>query len=253
MKKYNTKQYVELFHLLFLDFLGRKLDKRFYILKGGCNLRFFMKSIRYSEDIDLDVHEIPKEKLTDAVDGILDSRPFAQILRVNGMTIKTWSAPKQTETTQRWKLLLNTADLSLPFNTKIEFSRRGINYKQLFEPIDPLLISTYSLTPVMSSHYIQQAAYQQKIEALVNRTATQARDIFDLHLLLCSGVDTELDGFRLRNRIDEAVSNAMSVTYDMFKGQVFSYLHPDYHFRYATESIWDEMVLRVVEALEGEK
>jgi len=38
MTKYTTIQYVELFHLLFLDQLGRKLDKRFYALKGGCNL-----------------------------------------------------------------------------------------------------------------------------------------------------------------------------------------------------------------------
>ena len=38
--------YIERFHLLFLAQLGQKLDKRFYALKGGCNLRFFFKSIR---------------------------------------------------------------------------------------------------------------------------------------------------------------------------------------------------------------
>jgi hypothetical protein len=50
---------VELFHLLFLDQLGRKLDKRVYALKEGYNLRFFMKSIRYSEDMDIDIQTIP--------------------------------------------------------------------------------------------------------------------------------------------------------------------------------------------------
>ena len=59
MTKYTTIQYVELFHLLFLDQLGRKLDKRFYALKGGCNLSFFMKSIRYSEDMDIDIRTAP--------------------------------------------------------------------------------------------------------------------------------------------------------------------------------------------------
>ena len=39
-------EYIERFHLLFLAQLGQKLDKRFYALKGGCNLRFFFKSIR---------------------------------------------------------------------------------------------------------------------------------------------------------------------------------------------------------------
>jgi len=39
MEKYIPRQYVELFHLLFLTQIGRKLDKRFYALKGGCNMR----------------------------------------------------------------------------------------------------------------------------------------------------------------------------------------------------------------------
>ena len=55
--------YIERFHLLFLVQLGQKLDKRFYALKGGCNLRFFLKSIRYSEDMDLDVQTIPVSEL----------------------------------------------------------------------------------------------------------------------------------------------------------------------------------------------
>ena len=46
---------IEQFHLLFLDQLGRKLDKRHYALKGGCNLRFYLRSIRFSEDMDLDL------------------------------------------------------------------------------------------------------------------------------------------------------------------------------------------------------
>jgi predicted nucleotidyltransferase component of viral defense system len=46
---------IELFHLLFLRQIEGKLDKKLYALKGGCNLRFFFKSIRYSEDIDFDI------------------------------------------------------------------------------------------------------------------------------------------------------------------------------------------------------
>ena len=140
-----------------------------------------------------------------------------------------------------------------PFNTKIEFSRRGANDEQVFEAVDPLLINTYSLTPVMVNHYTSKAAYQQKIEALITRSVTQARDVFDLHLLLCSGADSCLDNFKLNNRIDEAVSNAMSVTYDLFKGQVLSYLHADYQSQYSAESVWDDMVLKVTESLSGEK
>ncbi len=58
MAHYNVMQYTEQFHLLFLSLLGRKIDKRFYALKGGCNLRFFLESFRYSEDMDLDVETV---------------------------------------------------------------------------------------------------------------------------------------------------------------------------------------------------
>jgi hypothetical protein len=48
-------QIVEQFHLLFLAQLGRRLDKTLYVVKGGCNLRFFHRSVRLSEDVDSDV------------------------------------------------------------------------------------------------------------------------------------------------------------------------------------------------------
>ena len=118
MTRYNSIQYVELFHLLFLDQLGRKVDKRVYALKGGCNLRFFMKSIRYSEDMDIDIQTnlptVPKDRLRSTVAGILASKPFTQILQVHGITIGHWSEPKQTATTQRWKAGLSISHPSWP-------------------------------------------------------------------------------------------------------------------------------------------
>ncbi len=256
MTKYTTIQYVELFHLLFLDQLGRKLDKRFYALKGGCNLRFFMKSIRYSEDMDIDIQTTPptisKDRLRSTVAGILTSKPFAQILQVHDIVISHWSEPKQTATTQRWKagLSINGANILLP--TKIEFSRRGMKGHTLFDAVDPELVRNYHLSPIMASHYDGSTAYEQKVDALLSRVSTQARDIFDLNLLLNSGIDRKISGSRLRNRLHEAESNVMSVTFDIFKSQVLSYLPPDYQRQYDSPSVWDDMVLRVVEALREE-
>ena len=78
MNAYGPVQYVELFHLLLLDQLGRKLDKRHFALKGGCNLRFFLKSIRYSEDMDLDAQTVPPDVLQERVRLIPDSKPFSR-------------------------------------------------------------------------------------------------------------------------------------------------------------------------------
>src|ERR1035437_4541314 len=125
MKTYAPIQYVEQFHLLFLDQLGRRLDERYFALKGGCNLRFFLKSIRYSEDMDIDIQDVLRSRLREKVNAILDSKPFAQILQVRGVRIDHKSEPKQTDTTQRWKFTLLANDSTAPLHTKIEFSRRG--------------------------------------------------------------------------------------------------------------------------------
>jgi len=97
-------QNVELFHLLLLSFLGKKLDKKRYILKGGCNLRFFFGSPRYSEDMDLDLVDLPVHVVRDTLNTMLNSKPFHQALQVHGIEIEHVTEHKQSETTQRWKL-----------------------------------------------------------------------------------------------------------------------------------------------------
>ncbi|MEI7879895.1 MAG: nucleotidyl transferase AbiEii/AbiGii toxin family protein [bacterium] len=241
---------IEQFHLLFLDQLGRKLDKRHYALKGGCNLRFYLKSIRYSEDMDIDVQLTSVESLQDRVDQILKGASFARILQARGVAITHCSSPKQTDTTQRWKLAITSKGSELPLHTKIEFSRRGMSDPVVFEPVDSLIMREYQLTPILASHYPPEVAFRQKVNALIHRSQTQARDIFDLDHLLRSGVSAQ--GMVLPAQWGEAQQNALSVSYDAFKSQVFSYLAPEYQAQYDAPEVWDEMVMRVVDALKGE-
>jgi len=248
MNAFGPLQYVEQFHLLFLDQLGRKLDKRYFALKGGCNLRFFLKSIRYSEDMDLDVQTVPRALLQDKVRMILDSKPFSQILQVRDIQIAQWTEPKQTDTTQRWKLILHITGSAMPLPTKIEFSRRGMQDESQFEPVDPELIRSYRLAPIMASHYPIDIAYRQKVGALANRTLTQARDVFDLNLLINSGARKELPD-ELKKCCRKAQENAMSVTFATFKSQVLAYLTEEYRAQYDSDSVWETMQLTVVEAL----
>ena len=243
-------QYIEQFHLLFLDQLGRRLDKRYFALKEGCNLRFFLKSIRYSEDMDLDVQKVPRDVLQEKVRLILNAKPFSQILQVRDIQITHLAEPKQTDTTQRWKLMLRTTDSAAPLHTKIEFSRRGMPAEPLFEPVDPELIRSYRLAPILASHYPGEIAYRQKVGALANRTLTQARDVFDLYLLINSGVKTELPDELKKCRL-KAQENAMSVTFATFKSQVLAYLPVECRAQYDSDSVWETMQLTVVEALGG--
>jgi len=247
---FSARQHVELFHLLFLVQLGQKLDKRYYALKGGCNLRFFHKSLRYSEDIDLDLQDISPEKIVAVTDAILTSKPFADILFVHGMAIGKWSKPKQTDTTQRWKIALAVKDSDVTLPTKVEFSRRGMTLNTSFAAIDPLIVKFYRLTPLLLNHYDAHAAYEQKITALINRKETQARDVFDIGHLLNAGVDPALSSPDLRERLQQAIDNILSITFPVFKSQVLSFLHPDYQRQYDSEEVWHDLLLKMVERLE---
>src|SRR5260221_4376790 len=123
---YTTPQLVEIFHILFLRSLQGKLEKSLYALKGGCNLRFFFKSIRYSEDIDLDASIIHKDTLLKNINKILDGPALKATLLTKGIELLGYSTPKQTATTQRWKCQLRAVGSNTPIPTKIEFSRRQL-------------------------------------------------------------------------------------------------------------------------------
>src|SRR5579872_3502505 len=100
----NPQKSVELFHLLFLRHMNERLEKSLYVVKGGCNLRFFFKSIRYSEDLDIDVKTVAKKTLRNKINKLFESQNFQQALSTQGMEMGRLSEVKQTETTQRWKL-----------------------------------------------------------------------------------------------------------------------------------------------------
>src|SRR5207248_3307981 len=120
----SDRQAVELFHLHFVRLLCSGPDKDRFPIKGGCNLRFFFESVRYSEDIDIDVVRIPVHALKEKVNRILEGPALALPLKSRGISVGDVSAPKQTETTQRWKVGLALEGRSLPLHTKLEFSRR---------------------------------------------------------------------------------------------------------------------------------
>jgi predicted nucleotidyltransferase component of viral defense system len=244
-------QAIERFQLVFLAQLGTRLDKRLYALKGGCNLRFFWKSIRYSEDIDFDVHAIAKQTLQNNVRKILEGPALTQILRTANIQVTRISESKQTSTTQRWKVHLQAEPFRIDLPTRIEFSRRKFDPGVVFGPADSEIVTAYNLRPVLASHYGVETAFSQKIDALLNRKETQARDIFDLEFLLqrgAAGSAVKISSTRLAT----ACEMVKSVTHEQFLSQVVAYLVPEYYDYYRTRKAWDvirENVFRTLEAL----
>lgn len=246
MKKYNPAEHIELFHLFFLQQLNLVIDKKLYSLKGGCNLRFFFKSIRYSQDIDLDIKIIAKETLKNKVRKILNSVNTKRFLQVNKIDIVNYSEPKQTETTQRFKISLKSPLSSVFLNTKIEFSRRGMSDEIKFETIDPLIAEKYQLNPFFINHYTAMSAYKQKIQALLGRSQTQARDIFDLFHLISINTKRSTLTEHQKQQLEKII---LSVSFEDFKSQVIAYLPIEYHDQYDNPSIFNHIVYKIIDEI----
>jgi predicted nucleotidyltransferase component of viral defense system len=247
----STQSSIEIFHLLFLQQLEKQMDKKLYALKGGCNLRFFFKSIRYSEDIDFDVTTISKTTLEKKVNKILSSVNFSRILQSHGIEIIQSNPVKQTDTTQRWKLLLRIKQSTLPIPTKIEFSRHKMDEDIAYTGVDTELLTQYHLYPIICNHYTHNTAVIQKIKALIGRTETQARDVFDLKWLLDQDSFNNISIFSVAETTT-AIHNCNGITYEDYKGQVVAYLMEQYQAFYGTRNKWDEIRSQVIKTLMAE-
>ena len=246
----SVREHVEVFHLCFLRLLTSGGDRGHYVVKGGCNLRFWFGSVRFSEDLDLDVTVTARATLKNKIDRLLDGVALSSVLRTQGLELRGVSAPKQTDTTQRWKIALAAGATTL--HTKIEFSRRGSSNDHAFEPVDATIARAYGVIAPLAHHYRAPAAIAQKVGALAHRSETQARDVFDLHLLFTRAQAATLSLDRsMRADVSRAIERAMDVSYDDYRGQVVAFLHPDHAAPFGTRVAWNQMQSEVVGALEA--
>lgn len=253
METVNQLGIIEVFHLEFLRWFGRKVKSDFYALNGGANLRFFFKSFRYSEDMDMDVSGIRKDALLDAATAIFGSRLFNNSLNSYGIDRiipPDIGKAKQTETTQRFKLHL-IAYTGEDLFTKVEFSRRGFTGEIAVEPVSEDVTRMYKMPPLVVPHYGVKAAVAQKVTALTSRAAVQARDIFDLYILssqytpgaaLARGVSPLT--------LKEASDRIFEVSFEQFRDTVVSYLSAQDQKVYNSPEIWDEIRIKTARFME---
>lgn len=237
---------IERFHLEFLRALSSQVDAALYAVKGGCNLRFCLGSVRCSEDLDIDVHKIAPTTLANNVTRILKDR-LPKALLPTGLSIGQFSAPKQTNTVQRWKATLLIG--ASPVSTKVEFSRRGLDSGVVRELISPQIAVVHRLSPFPLPHYGVAPAVRQKAAALAGRTLTQARDIFDLHFLFSQGGMSFLKEVS-PGILTKAAENTLTISYQDFQGQVVAYLPPELKTDYEDKGIWPQMQEAVFNALD---
>ena len=243
----------EVVHLEFLRWFSRKLEADRYVLKGGVNLRLFFRSIRYSEDMDIDIQGVRVEKVKKTVMDILSARGFSDSLKLFGIEkvvppdlIKA----KQTDTTQRFKIHLLTSSGEDLF-TKIEFSRRGLKGSAVVEPVSAQILRAYKMAPLLVPHYEAASAVEQKIQALALRSVLQARDIFDLFVLSTQYTGSPRRHLQVGKAIMERASdNIFLVEFPQFRDTVVAYLESEDQRAYSSPAVWDEIQLNTAHFLE---
>ncbi len=240
MATYRAVQTIECFHLAFLEVLRARLDPARYVLMGGANLRYFFDSVRYSENIDLDVSGVAGWMLEHKVDGVLSSQPLEFILRSSGLAVVATDVtkPKQTETTRRWKVPITAPGQSEPVRTKIEFNNRNGEHRHVLEAVPDRVVESYGLRAPSTQHYAAEPAAEQKVKALAGRPETQARDVFDLELLLRrvsiapGAVDPDVR--------KTAAERGLELPYAAFSDQVLPFLDPEVAELYDATT-WEQM------------
>jgi predicted nucleotidyltransferase component of viral defense system len=183
------------------------------------------------------------------VETVLEATAFTHSLRAQQLEVAQFTAPKQTQTTQRWKVTLRLLDRGSSIPTKIEFSRRSFDEGFALAAVEAELIQRYRLYPVLVQRYEAHVAFAQKISALALRSETQARDIFDLKLLADAGAAAATLHKSQLDLLPQAIENAMSIGYEEFAGQVVAFLEPEHQADFRERSSWESLQEQVVDTL----
>lgn len=239
---------IETFHLAFLTVLRTKVDPGRCVLKGGANLRYFFDSVRCSEDIDLDISGIRQWRLEEKIDGLLRSPQMKLLLRSSGLEldVDAVTKPKQTATTQRWKVPVLAADAREPVRTKIEFSARNGETRHAVDAVPPRIVERYGIAAPLVRHYLSGPAVEQKVKALAGRSETQARDVFDLDLLLRTSplAAGAVDATTRK----QAANRGLELPYQAFEDQIRPFLEPGAAALYDQDT-WEQMQMGVADRL----
>ncbi len=240
---------LEFLHLAFLQVLATQVDPARYVVKGGANLRLFYDSPRRSQDIDLDIIGSASWAIEDRVDQVLNGRLYGDLLRLGGITMSVPTKPKHTSTTRRWKFTVAVPGGRL--NSKIEFSARPhADPEYQLDVVTPSVGRAAGLRAIRVQRYLPPAATRQKIRALADRSQTEPRDVFDLDLLFARFPAAVVRGEIEEETIERAAAALFGIEYEAFEALVVDFLEDEYVALYQRREVWEEMVLKVSEALQ---
>jgi hypothetical protein len=244
----NQARAIELFQLAFMQAASAKLRPQDYAMKGGGNLRFFLRSGRRSGDVDLDYLGSNFTAFGERVNELLTGDAIPRLLKLRDIRVFDTSVRKDTPTTKRWMLKL-ARDGMPDATTKVEFSRRGEAAEPVLEQADTALARKLGGIAVRLNHYPPSSAIVQKVDALCDRSETEPRDVFDLDHLFRQYPDAVGQARLDPARGQRAAKVAEDIDYDRYQELVAPYLDEEIVELYGNEEAWLDMRVRVVTLL----
>jgi len=161
--------------------------------------------------------------------------------------------PKQTPTTQRWKITLASvrATGGQPIRTEVEFSHRSLDDRYELNQVPSAVVEPYGLRPPAVQRYLPLAMMMLKLQALVGRTETQARDVFDLDLLFTRYPNLIKSEVIAKGKVDvdAAIERVLEFPFEAYASQVVPFLTPEFADLLGSATAWAQMQEHVVEVL----
>ncbi len=235
---------IELFHLAFMQVAAATIPPGEHALKGGGNLRFFLRSGRRSGDLELDFLGHGFAGSAKRMGRLLKGPALKKLLALHDIQLLDIHLRKDTATVKRWMFRLVRPGME-DATSKIEFSNRGSSGEALVEQADTDLARKPGGIAVRFNHYPPATAIEQKVLALVGRTETEPRDVFDLDHLLRQFPDALARADLERNRTGRAADIAEHISYESYRDLVVPYLEEDIVDLYRSAKAWQSMQLHV--------
>jgi hypothetical protein len=247
----------ELVHLLILQELAEARPRGGVIVKGGVNLRLFFESPRYSEDMDLDGHPDGSAEIRRCIARLFENRDFTRRLQSYAIReLDPGQGPnKDTDTTFRYKFgVVGGGGVRYPTKVEVSFRDHHTGDQVVTEMPPQAVLAPYRLPAFEVQHYALDAAVRQKIQALAGRREVQARDVFDLCVLMPNAPAGALLDFLAEtlsaDQLQEARTRCFTISFDEYRGQVLEFLEEAERETKGAEGAWDDMRLRTAELVE---
>ncbi len=234
---------LELTQVRVLSAIFNKVVNREILLKGGFAMRVVANSNRPTKDIDLQANGASMER----VQGLVRSA-ITELNKCNILDDVKVTEPKQTETTQRWKINGRIKGGETPVHLVIEVSRRGLVPDDLTDSVT-FERKGAGVPPAIIECYSPKAIAATKFDALTSPTRESPRDVFDLDVLISMRVDPPVHIFASKYSEEELLDKLQIVSdkldkmdFQAVKSQLLPHLPPELKRNFGAAE-WEQMRL----------